>query len=211
METCFSQVVSVMSRNYVILIVIFIGVFLFLLIRPNSRSSEESTPNRFKIASHSKQPFHTWKEFMWKQGNFKIMLPTQPHHVTDKLLDEKTNQMRTYDTFISADPLGQGFMVSLITFPNSLAKENLDELLNSVVKDTINRTKANKLNKMQAGRHKGYKAIDFSYDNNNRVIHGKVFAIKNTVYLLGVIDNNQDPDTNEIDYFMNSFDTLTEK
>ncbi len=201
-----------MSRNYIILIVIFIAVFVFLLIRSNTKSTNgESAPRSIENTPLATQSLQTWKEFVWKEGNFRIMLPTKPHHVTDKVRDDKSNEVRIYDTFVSADPLGQGYMISMITFLKPISSENVEELLNSVVRDTINRTKDNKLNKMKTSTLKGYKAIDFSYDNNNRVIHGKVFAINNTVYLLGVIDNNPDPDTKEIDYFMNSFDTLSEK
>lgn len=198
-----------MSRNYIILIIIFLALLFFLLIRSNTKLGNHDTP--ISPSSTTAGDFLNWKEFVWKDGNFKVMLPMSPHHVTDKLKDPKTNELRVYDTFVSADPLGQGYMVSIITFPKTIEEENVDLTLNNMVADTIARSKENKLNSVKNGKLKNYKAIDFSYNNSNRVIHGKVFAIKNTVYLLGVIDNNPTEDTKELDFFMNSFDTLTEK
>jgi hypothetical protein len=138
------------------------------------------------------------------------MLPSTPHHVRDNAKDPRTKETLYYDTFVAVDDEGQGYMINTITFPRNIDKDDVATTLKNVVTDIIARNSENKLNSIKEGKFKAYKALDFSYANGERTIHGKVFAVTDTVYMLGVIDANREHDNSELDFFMNSFEILNE-
>jgi hypothetical protein len=201
-----------MNRTLTALIVILVVILGILMIRSSLSKSDLMIDPSGKKTTAPKIPLHveTWKEFTSQDGHFNIMLPSTPHHVKDKAHDPRTKELLIYNTFVAADDEGQGYMINTITFPHKVDKDDVDTTLKNVVTDIISRNTENKLNSIKEGKFKAYKAFDFSYANGDRTIHGKVFAVEDTVYMLGVIDRSSENDNGELDFFMNSFDIIRE-
>lgn len=203
-----------MNRMLTALIALLIVILGILMIRSSLNKSDFNPVSTEKHTAAALPESHTenWKEFSWKEGHFKIMLPALPKHVRDKTKDARTKDILFYDTFVAADEEGQGYMINTITYPRNIDNEDVATILKNFVSDIIARNPENKLNEMKEGKFKAYKAYDFSYTNGNRIIHGKIFAVIDTVYMLGVIDTNAstENDKKEMEFFMNSFDITSD-
>lgn len=188
----------------------FIVALAVLLMVLNSRQYLKPD-NQFPGAKEASKPqqhelnTEEWKELSRPELHFSIMLPSKFHHSSDRSRDPRTKELLVYDTFVAADEEGQGYMVNVITFPKTFETKEITATLKNIVTDIISRNSENKLISLKEGQFQTYKAYDFSYNNGDRRIHGKVFTVNDTVYMLGVIDTYQEHDTKEFDYFINSF------
>ena len=197
-----------MSRTLKLLAALLIATAGFLLLRHyRSDPSKNGTEVNGQMATtNNVTNLHEWREFSSDTGRFKVLLPTLPQHVTDMYADPKTREQRKYETFVAAGDNGAAFMISAITFPNNLDADNGEETLKSAVADMLARNKDNKLNKMEVGKFRNQKAIDFSLSNSDLKIVGKVFSHNNILYILSMINKDSTFNGKEFDFFINSFD-----
>lgn len=201
-----------MNRILIALIAALVVLLGILLMRSSIERNKAVLPPGTEPTSthHLALNVDDWKELVRNDLHFSIMLPHAFHHATDKSRDPRTKEILVYDTFVAADDEGQGYMINTITFPQKIDTNDVATTLTNVVTDIIARNSENKLNSIKEGKFKNYKALDFSYANGNRTIHGKVFAVTDTVYMLGVIDTTPENDSKELDYFMNSFEIVND-
>lgn len=189
-----------------IALVVALAVLLMVL---NSRQYLKPD-NQFPGAQGSRSQKHDlniedWKELSSPELHFSIMMPSKYHHSSDRSRDPRTQEPLVYDTYVAADDEGQGYMVNVITFPKTFETKEITATLKNIVTDIISRNKENHLDSLKEGQFQNNKAYDFAYSNGDRKIHGKVFALSDTVYMLGVIDTIKEQDIKEFDYFINSF------
>lgn len=197
-----------MSKLLTLFAALLIVTAGYLLFRQTRTDIATDTPVEVsKPKAAEKIPnLHEWREFSSDTGKFKVLLPTVPQHVTDMFADPKTREQRKYETFVAAGDNGSAFMISAITFPNNIDADNADETLKSAVADMLARNKDNKLNKMESGKFRNQRAIDFSLSNGDLLIVGKVFAHNNILYILSMINKADSFNPKELDFFSNSFD-----
>lgn len=199
-----------MSRTLTLLAALLIATAGFLLLRHyRSDPSQGSVTGTNAVKAADKiTNLHEWREFTSDTGRFKVLLPTLPQHVTDMFVDPKSREQRKYETFVAAGDNGAAFMISAITFPNNLDAENSEETLKSAVADMLARNKDNKLNKMESGKFRNQRAVDFSLSNGELLIVGKVFSHNNLLYILSMINKDASFNPKELDFFVNSFDFI---
>lgn len=199
-----------MSRTLTLLIIAIICAITLMMVRTfKSTSSADKA-----LGASSMQPdpkFHDWREFSPASGRFKVFLPALPQHVSDKIADPKTQEIRKYDTYIAGDTHGGAFMISAITFAHKAEGESDEELLKAVVNDMLTRNKDNKLNSMTPGKFHNVPSLDFSITSGDLLINGKVFSQSNSVYVLSMINNNNSYNPKVMDFFVNSFEMVHDK
>lgn len=198
-----------MSRTLTLFAVLFIVIAAFLLLRNHNSSPQVLEPavnDSEAIAKQGDSNFHEWREFSFKSGHFKVLMPALPQHVSDTIADPKTLEPRKYETFATASDNGAAFMVNAITFSTQGEAEASEESLKSAVTEILSRNKENKLNEMKMGTFHGANALDFSLSNGDALIEGKVFTHGNTMYVLSMIDKKNSFNRKELDFFINSFD-----
>lgn len=203
-----------MSKTMTLFVALFVVIAAFLMLRyfksdfgitPSTKGKPEA------IANQDFLDFHEWREFSFKPEHFKVLLPGTPQHVSENIKDPKTKKLRKYETYATASNNGVAFMVNAISFAIPEEVEINDETLKSVVNEILARNRENKLNEMKSSTFKGAPALDFSYNNENLLIEGKVFAHENTIYILSMIDKKVAFMKKELDFFINSFDFVDDK
>lgn len=197
-----------MSKTLTLLAALLIVTAGYLLIRQYHSESTKvgEQASNLPASAEATANLHQWREFSSDTGRFKVLLPTLPQHVTDTFSDPKSQEPRKYETFVAAGDNGAAFMISAITFANNLEADSSEETLKSAVEDMLARNKDNKLNKMELGKFRNLKAIDFSLSNGDLLIVGKVFTHKNILYILSMINKHATFNAKELDFFINSFD-----
>lgn len=196
-----------MTRILTLLAALLIVIAGFILIRGQLKDSKPTEPvHNVPNAGSSKSNlnFHEWNEFSPGEGQFKVLLPAKPQHVSDVVVDQKTHEQRKYETFAIATDNGPAFMISVITLPES--NKPSEESLKAAVTDMLERNKENKLINMKMGLLHDNPALDFSIGNKDVLIEGKVLAHDNKVYILSMLGKEGSFDKKEFDFFVNSFD-----
>jgi len=160
--------------------------------------------------SSTEEYFNTWREFIAPSGNFKVLFPSFPQHVTQQELDPKTQEKRKYETFIVADENGTVFMISVITYLHGLDEKKVEEKLKSAVTDMQVRNKENQLKEMHASKFDDHKAVDFSLVNGDLLVTGKVFANQNVIYMLNIVNKSEGFHPEELAFFLNSFKIIND-
>lgn len=205
-----------MSRIFTLLAALFVIFLAYLMLSNRNPDPEISpivvppAPQKNQTATNAASSFHEWREFSSNSSHFKALLPNLPQHVTDTVTDPKTQEPRKYETFAAAADHGSAFMINAITFSNPTGAEASEESLKAAVTDMLARNKENKLNQMKIGNFHGTRALDFSLSNGDILIEGKVFAHKNIMYILSMINKKDSFDRKEFDFFINSFDFFDE-
>jgi hypothetical protein len=202
-----------MSRLLTLLAALLVITAAFFMVRDRNRTVKsptiEPTINTTSAPQASAEPnnFHDWRVFTSDQGHFKVLLPTLPQHVSDVVVDQKSQEPRKYETYASASDNGAAFMVNAITFTNQNGVSD-EEALKSAVTDMLARNKENKLVEMKMGSFLNSPALDFSLSNGDLLIIGKVLARDKTMYILSMINNKDNYNQKELDFFLNSFEIV---
>jgi len=203
-----------MSKMLTILIAILIVFAAFSVLhyaKDKTSTSNGMEDEAIMQSNHGTPEFQAWREFSPPSGAFKILFPTLPQHAADIILDAKTKESHRYDTFVAADDLGQAFMLNLITYPHAFDPMDIDEILKSVVSDMLSRNKANKLKTMNLGLYRNNKALDFTIENGDKTVIGKIFAAGDTIYVLSLIGREDSHNHQELEFFINSLSFVGEK
>ena len=202
-----------MSKTLIVagLIIVAVGSLFFMQNFNKTEDDILKSTNSLITDKPKNKDFSQWREFVSASGHFKVKLPILPQHISDKVTDSVTGEIRNYETFIAVSDTGEAFMISVITFPRDVEKEIDKESLKAVVTEMLERNKENKLNIMTDNLSHPSKALDFSITSGELLIKGMIFAKANTVYLLSMIDNNDLFNNKDLEYFFKSFDLVGEK
>lgn len=197
-----------MSRTLILFATLFVVLAGILFFRDYRRSEAPLPTASLETSQMAKGQeignINEWREFSFKPAHFKVWLPALPQHVTDTVIDQKTQESHKYETFATAGDSGAAFMVNAITMSGAIPPS--EEALKKVVSSMLERNKDNTLNKMTMGTFQGMRALDFSLNNGNVLIVGKVFAHDDTVYILSMVDEKNRFNVKEFDFFVNSFE-----
>lgn len=168
---------------------------------PNSLlTSKSSTVS--ELPETEKQKWHQFTV----SPSFEVQFPTLPQHATEKIEDPKTKEPRQYEMFVSEKDNGTIFMISIIKLLD-VSKAKIDQsALSNVMSDMLNSTPNSKLKDMKMGSYKQYPSIDFSIENDQINIDGKVFLVNNTMYVLTSAAKMGVYKPQESKYFFDSFE-----
>ena len=197
-----------MSRTLILLAALLAVIAGFIMLRDRSKGIEKADPTILKptmTANSADAKFHEWHEFTSPQNNFKVLLPTLPQHVSDTVTDPATQQQHKYETYTALGDNGSAYLINEITFSSPKQAEATEEELKAAVSSMLIRNKENKLNSMVMGSLHDNPALDFSLDNNDVLIKGKVLAHNNKIYILSMINKKDTFNDKEFDFFVNSF------
>lgn len=180
------------------------GLIIFNLIKTSSPDFSQTIP---KVSSESLDGLNleNWHEFSPATGDFQVLLPILPQHVTKTFTNPSTKDVRKYDMFVSERDNGTIFMISQITFLE-VNDAKLDEtMLHSVVDDMLSSNKNNKLKSLKNTQFAQQPALEFTIENDQAVIDGKTFIIDKTLYLLTLVAKQGLYKPKESAIFINSF------
>ncbi|MBA3815819.1 MAG: hypothetical protein H0X29_04730 [Parachlamydiaceae bacterium] len=196
-----------MSKMLTILIAIIVLIGSFLAIR-YAKDSYKLLPINEKNPLKPTSNFQDWKVFSQTDGTFSALFPVLPQHVVDKIADPITKEARKYDMYAAADEQGTGFIISTITFPKKVDKQDAEVLLKNAVNDMLARNKENKLKKSTIGKFQDSDSLDFELENKEVTVAGKAILHNNILYVLSVADKINEFNVDELNFFMNSFHIL---
>lgn len=193
-----------LNRVLIVAILLIVLFGLYLTLRHSKDVSNLLPIESQRQIQIADQGFEKWKEFSSPQGYFKVLFPSLPHHVVDKLNDGDTKSLKKFDTYISEKPDGTAFMISRVEFPENISPAEREKLLTDVVNDMLAHNKENKLQLMQLGVFHSYSSVDFALQNQEVAVTGKAFVVKNNLYTLTMLSKVQNFNENQFEFFVNS-------
>jgi hypothetical protein len=161
------------------------------------------------MPTHAASDYQTWIEFTPNSGLFKVLMPSLPQHVADKINDPKTKSSKKYEIYMSEERDGTIYIVNLISFPDQnevvLAQE---ELLNSVMNDMLISDPENNLVATQAGEYKGNKTLDFMIENKTLSYDVRAIAVDKVLIVLSSVTKLATHNPKDFEFFINSFELI---
>lgn len=198
-----------MTKTLTILIALLVLIGSFLVVRYAKESYKILPIDEQNPLLAQPTNFQNWREFSSPYGNFKVLLPSLPQHVTDKIADPITKEPRKFDMFATSDESGTVYAINTTTFPNKIEDKDVEEVLRAVLNDMLQRNKANKLKSSTMGKFRNFRSLDFAFDNGEVTVSGKAFLHENTLYVLSMVDKTKAFKSAEFDFFVNSFDATS--
>lgn len=199
-----------MSRSVVTIIFVALLLGVYFLV-DNIKKSYEILPIKEPTALQIGH-FSSWPEFTSNANNFKVSLPSKPQHAKQAVSIPKTEKKRQYEMYASEEQLdGSIFMVSVIKYPPEFPISSPNDALQEIVDEMMQTNANNRLNKVDRTDFEEYPALDFVILNNEFQIHGRVFMIDHTAYLLTHVAKKENFNHEEYNHFINSFHLIESK
>ena len=196
---------SKISAILVTLAIIFICILGFRMMKDSYKILPINEKQPTNLTAFD---FQNWHEFSAPSGTFKVLLPSLPQRATENVDDPKTQEKRKYDMYVAEQDNGTIFMISLISFPDLVSREEEYEILKQIMNDMIASNQSNKLNTMEEGEYKGHPSIDFSIENGELTIDAKSFIVNEILYVLTRIVKSKNYTRDEFLFFINSFELI---
>lgn len=179
------------------------AIGLFCMFSPVTATGDIETINT-QIQDPAKI-FIGWKEFHSTPGRCSMEFPTNPEHISEKMMMPNENIEFRYDAYISAADSQTVFMLLVAQYPELMdsasAKMNLEGFLNAV----LTHNPDNQLLVADLILVEGHTAIDFFIRSKNIYFKGRAMMVKNSLYLMAM--ECEVPHYNETQYshFVSSF------
>lgn len=197
-----------MSRFTFILVLLLIILFGFLAIN-GLKSSYKILPIQESKAV-DQVPFSDWHRFVSNEDQFSVKLPVMPQHADQSIHDPITNKKRLYDMYVAQTDEGTIYMISLIKFQDPM-QANDDFLQRTIINDMIASNPKNQLKDIQVGQFQNQQASTFKIENDLTIVLGKTFVDNKILYLLTAIFDKENFNSEDFDYFINSFQLHSNK
>jgi len=157
------------------------------------------------------EPFEEWREFTSAIGNFRVMLPAVPLHAEESLPVPDSETVLKYNMYASETNDGATYMISLITYPEAIDTSKPENMLENVMNEMTSANPTNKLRSLNFHEYLGHKALDFFIESPEIVVSSRAFVSGKTLYLLTMIDKQEQYKEDEFLYFLNSFELLSDE
>lgn len=164
-----------------------------------------TTPGQEEVSNLAIQGFEGWREFVSPKNDFKVLLPTLPHHATEQLNDGKTKLPKKYDTFVTEKKDGTAFIITRVELPEEIHAAEREQILRDVVNDLLAHNQDNKLKMMQMGAFHDQMSVDFSLQNQEVGVVGKAFLEGRMLYVLTMLSKLDNLNESQFNFFVNSF------
>lgn len=201
-----------MSRTLSLLLLLLILVGILFAVRFFHGTTTPTTDPQLQIPQptpaqiQNGSEFHNWREYTAPSGSFKVLLPSLPQHAVESIIDPETKEPKRYETFISSDAQGLGFMISAIKLQKPIESEKIEQHLKETVTNILSRNKDNQLRKINFEGDKNSRSLNFVISSGDVNIEGKVFAREDVIYVLSMINRADNFNQSEYEFFVNSFD-----
>jgi len=206
-----------MSKFTTVVVIVIVFLIGFLMIRystdnmkpsnsGNMKTSNKEITSTMPVVKQSLMPnFEGWREFSPASGKFKVMFPSIPQNTSDSILDKRLNQLLEYNTFIATEENGPVVVVTTITYPKEIEGKHVEETLRGLVDDMLVRNKKNTLEYANLETLSSHPSLDFSLMSGELSIVGKIIVHKNMVYILTMANELTMFNSDELNFFLNSF------
>lgn len=146
-----------------------------------------------------------WIEFQSKPGNCSLHFPSQPEHISEKMVMPDEGFELKYDAYISSADQQTVYMLLIAQYPDfvdeTYAQMSLESFLNGIITHNPN----NQLLFADLVLVNGNEALDFFIRTGNVYFKGRAVMVKNSLYLMAM--ECQIPNLDEVRYkqFVESF------
>lgn len=201
-----------MTRFLLIVLVLVVGGMSYLAIRYAKESYKVLPMNDLPAVDletqlDSESDYQNWQEFSPPSSLFKVLMPANPQHVSDKTSDPKTKTLRKDDVYIAEKKNGTVFMIHMITFQDqNEAKAAEEDLLHNFMNDMLVSNPNNKLVASQPSMYKGERSLDFVIENESFNYDVREFLHKNMLIVLSRVSRKPMHNVKEFEFFINSFE-----
>ena len=192
------------------LAILLLGMFYFM---PHLKNAYKTLPGTESISADTEnsENFSTWKKFTPQSGLFKVMLPDTPQYAKDLVAIPRSDKKRRYDMYASEKINGTLFLISVITYPQDVDTSLTDDILRQTLDELMKSHPDNRLSNFKNNLFKMHQTLDFSLNNGEIQVEGKILMVGKTVYVLSYITRNDNFDPKEYQHFMDSFELLNKE
>ena len=192
------------------LAILLLGMFYFM---PYLKNAYKALPGTESISADTEnsENFSTWKKFAPQSGLFKVMLPDTPQYAKDLVAIPGSDKKRRYDMYASEKINGTLFLISVITYPQDVDTSLTDDILRQTLDELMKSHPDNRLSNFKNNLFKTHQTLDFSLNNGEIQVEGKILMVDKTVYVLSYITRNDNFDPKEYHHFMDSFELLNKE
>lgn len=154
----------------------------------------------------SKSSFEGWKVYKSEDGTFEAKFPTSVRHSSGSEPISKGPEKKLINTYLSEEPNGSIFMVSILTFPTE-TKDSKE--YNARLNEAMTRLqKANPQNIVWGINYDQFLDVSdltFGIENPEQMMINKVFIKGKDLYLLSYTSKKDLFDQANFQYFLDSF------
>lgn len=192
-----------MSRIAALIIglVVVVGLLILFLGKNDPHQVRPANEQPIALANMSTG----WHQYTAPDKSFTVKVPSLPHHATDTFQEAKTKEKLKYELYVSANPSGSMYTISVIVLPKDKAKKYDESYVKDYLNQLFSNNPKNKINTLSTNTARQGKVVEFSVDNEEVNIEGKAFVNDNTLYVLSVTTRNAQKDSTESANFFDSF------
>ncbi len=192
-------------RGWIIALIVgsllVVGLVFYLILNSATISIRINVPE-MPIQEES---FADWHTYTSSTGNFTVLFPLLPQHVTHSVTDPKTGDVRNYEMDVATRPDGSVYTIIEATYPNPTwenAEQDLKKVVDELFKDNVYKYVTN----MAMSPFKNINALNFNISNEEVKVEGKAFIYENSIYILSAVAPTATYNKQEFEFFFNSFD-----
>jgi len=191
------------SMVWVLLVLVVLGVLFYFLFCPNPyRSVEEETE---VISINVSAAEEEWQEFYPASHRFVVMMPVVPQYAHESVPASQGEGSVQYNMYFAQSRRGTTYLVNVIEYPPSFDLSNVDALLRGVAQEMVSGNSSNQLLKEDRKEILGCPSIDFVIKNDEVLAQTRAMLRGNTLFVLTVMDKEQEYLQTQFARFTNSF------
>lgn len=192
-----------MQKKLLITIGIFsLIVLLFLARLYYPAPLDEANP----IAEETPVVTMSWQPYTTK--SFHVILPGSPQHIKEKMVLTNSNEAIEYDMYLVQQSVGSTFMISLIRYPDTYDTSDSKQLLEAITNEMLSNNSESQLISSKSGTFLGCPSIDNVIQNPTLHIFMRAFLSNKTLYVVTVVDGQEERAKDNLEKVLNSFQIM---
>jgi len=189
-----------MQKKLLITIGIFSLIVLLFLARLYYPAPLDDTK---PIAEEAPVLEASWQPYEAK--SFRALLPGAPQHIKEKMALTNSNEVIEYDMYLVQQSVGSTFMVSLIRYPDTYDTSDSKQLLEAITNEMLSNNSESQLVSSKSGTFLDCPSLDNVIQNPTLHIFMKAFLSNKTLYVVTVVDGQEERAKGNFEKVMNSF------
>jgi len=159
-----------------------------------------------------RQEHGSWKDFTAEEGYFTVKFPNMPQ--TAKAADtskfKNVDMVVKYNVYAALARDGSTFLVKRIEYPEVFSLPDQELIFDDVQNEMLKNNAGSSLISSQDTTFQGERARDIQIQAIGFVIKSRAFFVKNTLYILTVMDRTPENIEEDFQVFTRSFSLLTQ-
>ena len=184
----------------------FVGIFAVLVLIFLVRLYYP-TPFVEKDAQVSKEMKEVWQPYA--TDSFQVLLPSLPQHIKEKMPLTNSQEVISYDMYLVQQPIGSTFMVSIIQYPDTYDTSDAKQLLEAITNEMLSNNSESQLVSSKQGSFLGKPSLDNTIRNGALYIYMKAFISGKTLFVVNVVDSQEERVKANFEKVLNSFQLIT--